>query len=337
MVADQNYFREKLRRHNRYLHGTGVVCGLWVTAAATQQIPWRVAISEGYALGPFGDEISVAETVYLDLARCAAGDQTDPCDPGAYHPAGKGAARELFVAIRYAECFAKPVRSMAAGCGCADAGCEYSRIRDSFELGCVPKPAIPSLPSICALLNRKAPAPCPPKPDDPWVVLGRVVAPASSDSAITDQGIDNSIRVQLFSTSMIQAQVIECCCGSKQPAPVQVTTVNPADGASLSVFPSQAVVTFDKDVQPATVSAKSILVAPAGGGSLAGSVTYDSATRTATFTVKANVAQGQFTVTVKGTGTSAVTDTDNLALDGLGNGKAGSDHVTRFTVREVIR
>jgi len=28
MTADQQYFLNKLRRHNRYLHGWGVVCGL---------------------------------------------------------------------------------------------------------------------------------------------------------------------------------------------------------------------------------------------------------------------------------------------------------------------
>ena len=33
MTTDQNYFLEKLRRHNRFLHGWGVVCGLEVIAA----------------------------------------------------------------------------------------------------------------------------------------------------------------------------------------------------------------------------------------------------------------------------------------------------------------
>jgi hypothetical protein len=28
MTADQDYFRNKMRRHNRYLHGWGVVCGM---------------------------------------------------------------------------------------------------------------------------------------------------------------------------------------------------------------------------------------------------------------------------------------------------------------------
>jgi hypothetical protein len=31
MIADRDYFLQKLRRHNRFLHGWGVVCGLTVT------------------------------------------------------------------------------------------------------------------------------------------------------------------------------------------------------------------------------------------------------------------------------------------------------------------
>src|SRR5262249_29242495 len=67
MVRERDYYLQKLRRHNRFLHGWGVVCGLEVKEAPTQDQPWRVQISGGYALGPFGDEIYVVDTVYLDL------------------------------------------------------------------------------------------------------------------------------------------------------------------------------------------------------------------------------------------------------------------------------
>src|SRR5262245_15867170 len=85
MVTDQDYIRQKLRRHNRFLHGWGAVCGLEVTAAPTADAPWRVRIGSGYALGPYGDEIYVAEPVHLDLARCDSGAVTDPCEPGLLH------------------------------------------------------------------------------------------------------------------------------------------------------------------------------------------------------------------------------------------------------------
>jgi hypothetical protein len=52
MTADQEYFRNKLRRHNRYLHGWGVVCGMEVSVAPTVIQPWQVQIGSGYAVGP---------------------------------------------------------------------------------------------------------------------------------------------------------------------------------------------------------------------------------------------------------------------------------------------
>ena len=117
MVTEQDYFRQKMRRHNRYLHGWGVVCGLEVTAAPTAEAPWRVRISGGYALGPYGDEIHVAEPVFFDLARCGPGAQTDPCEPDRVQGPANGRGRTLFVAIKYAECHSQPVRAMPPGCG----------------------------------------------------------------------------------------------------------------------------------------------------------------------------------------------------------------------------
>ena len=60
MRAEQEYFREKQRRHNRLLHGWGVVCGLEVVLDA-ETGPLAVCVCPGYALGPFGDEIYVPE------------------------------------------------------------------------------------------------------------------------------------------------------------------------------------------------------------------------------------------------------------------------------------
>jgi hypothetical protein len=81
MAAEQRYFQEKLRRHNRFLHGWGVVCGLEVRPAPTDDAPWRVHIDAGLALGPYGDEVHVPKAMFLDLARCGAGTTTDPCAP----------------------------------------------------------------------------------------------------------------------------------------------------------------------------------------------------------------------------------------------------------------
>lgn len=220
MVTEAEYFREKLRRHNRYLHGWGVVCGLDVTAA-TATAPATVSISGGYALGPYGDEIYVAESVTLDLSRCGPGATTDPCEPDLLH-SRPGVGATIFVAIRYSQCLAKPVRAMPAGCACEEEDCEYSRVRDSFEISCLselPQDQEPS--SLCDL--RGKPVPCPPPPPvSPWVVLATVTLPVGGSS----MKIDTTVRRQLFSTLQIQAQVIDCCCDKAPPTQLPLLVVN---------------------------------------------------------------------------------------------------------------
>ena len=78
MAAEQEYFRQKMRRHNCFLHGWGVVCGMEVKASPEKSQPWHVRVCPGYAVAPQGDEIRLAEAVGLDLAT---GAQTtpDPC------------------------------------------------------------------------------------------------------------------------------------------------------------------------------------------------------------------------------------------------------------------
>jgi uncharacterized protein DUF11 len=216
MITERDYFLQKLRRHNRFLHGWGVVCGLGVTAAPTSALPWRVQIGTGYALGPYGDEIYVAQPVYLDLAKCGPGATTDPCEPGLLHPGKGGVGARVYVAIKYAECMARPVRAMPAGCGCDDDPCEYSRIRDSFQVQCLTKipPASPPGPSLCDILRRKVVVPCPVCPEDPWVVLAVVTLPSSPSTNIVNSNIDNiSVRRLVFSTAVLQDQLIRCCCG----------------------------------------------------------------------------------------------------------------------------
>ena len=56
MRVEQEDFREKLKRHNRYLHGWGVVCGLAVEWTDDLK-NWTVRICPGYAVAPQGDEM----------------------------------------------------------------------------------------------------------------------------------------------------------------------------------------------------------------------------------------------------------------------------------------
>jgi hypothetical protein len=347
MTADQEYFIAKLRRHNRYLHGWGVVCGLEVSVAPTTQNPWQVRIGPGYALGPYGDEIYVPNPVFLDLAQCAPGAATDPCDPGTLIQASTSKTGGLiYLAIRYEECYSRPVRVMPGGCGCNDSTCEPSRISDSYEIECLAdlpasnQPA-PQGPSLCDIVNGRVLAQCPPCPSDPWVVLTQIQLPAALGVAIAQGAIDNvTVRRKILSTAMIQEQVRLCCCSGQDRAPVRVTSVNPASGTvftNASTIPSALVVTFDKHLAPATVNTNTILVVRSTPGvpskQLAGTVTYDDGAKSTQFLpVEAFTIPGTYLVTVVGSGPSQIVDSDNLALDGNADGQPGGNFLSQFTV-----
>jgi hypothetical protein len=345
LTTEQEHFREKLRRHNRFLHGSGVVCGLEVTAAPTEGAPWRVRISEGYALGPHGDEIYVAEPTCVDLARCGPQADPDPCEPMMSRRRPRPTSETLFVAIRYMECPTRPVRVSPSGCGCDDALCEYSRIRDSFEIDCLTDlPVSENSQSLCALVSSKKIPPCPPCPDEPWVVLARVLLPESARKALEAGAIDNwSDRKMLFGTATLQQQVIECCC-DVTVAPATVVRITPSHNsryAAGSAKPKGVSITFSKALKKETVTDKAIVVFlstdnGATSAPVPGTVTYDSGTGTAVFTPDEEfpASDGGFdyiyTVMVRGDEPNAIRDADGLALDGDKDATAGGNFTSTF-------
>jgi hypothetical protein len=214
MITDRDYFLQKLRRHNRFLHGWGVVCGLAVTVPANPATPWQVQIGSGYALGPYGDEIFVGDAVLFDLAACLTGGVTNPCEPTLVTQGRAGVSTTIYLAIKYAECLSRPIRVAFSGCGCDNDPCQYSRISDSFQISCVPQlPPSPPQPTLCQVVRGGVIAPCPPCPTDPWVVLAKVILPSSTSMNIQNSSIDNKVRRVILSTAVLQDQLVRCCCG----------------------------------------------------------------------------------------------------------------------------
>ena len=62
---EQEYLLAKARRHNRMLHGWGIVVGLEVSASASEAT--QVSVAPGYALDPCGNEICVDESVLVEV------------------------------------------------------------------------------------------------------------------------------------------------------------------------------------------------------------------------------------------------------------------------------
>ena len=113
---DQDYFREKQRRHNRFLHGWGVVCGLKVLRDLNAG-PLAITVCPGFALGPCGDEIYVGDPVGYDLAPIVQQRAQSSCTSTSASAAALTSG-PLTVMIRYRECQTRPVRTPPIGCGC---------------------------------------------------------------------------------------------------------------------------------------------------------------------------------------------------------------------------
>ena len=213
MRVEQEYFLEKQRRHNRFLHGWGVVCGLLVKANAVVG-PLAVSICPGYALSPCGNEIYVPDAVRFDLTATTQ----QLAQPACARPGFSAAALDsglLAIMIRYVECQTRPVRTMPAGCGCDETDCEFSRIRDGFEIRAVPtdgKSEVDTTPGLCQI-QKDIPGqlpPFPPVPTSDWIQLA--VINLKGGPVVSDKLIDNGNRRVLYSTAQIQHQVIDGIC-----------------------------------------------------------------------------------------------------------------------------
>jgi hypothetical protein len=144
---------------------------------------------------------------------------------------GKAAPLVVAIQIRYVECPTRPVRTLPAGCGCDETACEYSRIRDGFDIRCVVKP--PARVDAASLKDREAPPTmCETESDrngrlpacsepscDPWLELAAVTlrkpANAGGGIVVDAAAIDNGTRRIIYSGATVQDQVIRCCCKAK--------------------------------------------------------------------------------------------------------------------------
>ena len=187
MTLEQEYFRQKMRRHNWMLHGWGVVCGAEVCRLPSESKeetpdPWMIQVKPGYLLDPYGEEIYIDAPHQLDLRRFMpstadpSGHTSDPWCSKVEKVEGV-----VYLAVKYIAKETHRVPAPPSGCDSSQQ-CEYSRWLDCYEFGLLDAcpPSHQSPPSLEKVGRGPIPA-CPPEPTDPWVVLARL--------ELTDAGI----------------------------------------------------------------------------------------------------------------------------------------------------
>jgi hypothetical protein len=141
---EQAYYRDAIRRHNRLLHGWGIVCGLEVEVrpaaecdpALTDPAATTLVVSPGAAIDATGDDIVVGRPRPVELSRLLPEAVLEQL---AKHPG------TVYLSICFHEHPVDLMRPLTTG-GCEPpADLEYARIRETYR--------------ICASLDRPDPGP----------------------------------------------------------------------------------------------------------------------------------------------------------------------------------
>jgi hypothetical protein len=226
---EQGYHVGKRRFHNWHAHGAGVLCGLGAerfvfpqgSPPATPTSLLRVRA--GAALDGCGRELVVGVDQCIDVDAWFQKHKDLP-DVRAWFE-DPDLPRRLWVALRYRECPTDPAPAPRDPCGCETEGCDFGRVRESFELALVSESQRTSLtemfpsradldaaagePDVAGALRALVAAGCLNPIHDAWLCL------ASVDLTIVDVPVrkvtdltapDNAIpeRITLLGTAALQ-------------------------------------------------------------------------------------------------------------------------------------
>lgn len=341
--ASQAFFLERLRRHNRFLHGFGVVAGLEVGAATVTAAGLTVTVEPGYAISPDGDEIFVpqAEAVTIDCVENLLGD----CTNLGGLPASDGV---IYLVLRYDPESACALPGFPEYCDPATV-CNDSRWEEGYAFACLEElpPAYQTQPDCAVVLenfNQQNPPSLQAVPSGGDVLLACLTLqrdPASG--ALTGASVDMDCRRVLYSTGGLQ-DVLRCLPSAPAPVPAVVVNIIPAPNAVLINPPPNVILSFSKDLQALTVNANTIQMERATFANpnlfqpVAGSVGYNPVNQSAFFTPSPNApfeAGFIYRVTARGDEPQAIFDVDNLRLDGDGNSVAGGNFVSQFQIAQI--
>lgn len=179
LSTEQNYRQQRFRFHQRFLHGSGVRCGLKVVPADNSSRPWAVQVCPGYALDCRGDEILVPEPALEDIRNHLWKRPLNQLSGRAY------------IRLCYVEERVRPVLANPPTCGCDDEP-DYkpSRLRDGFRVDVLWPASVSANPGgFDPCLHQVAI--CPDCSDGPCIILASVTLPASEGDPIAASHIEN--------------------------------------------------------------------------------------------------------------------------------------------------
>lgn len=185
--TEQDYHREALKRINRHLFGSGIVCGLEVQR---QERGLCIKVQPGVALDCCGNLIEVCNCITIDLSKeCKDKYGTDCITTGPQN--SDQFIITKYLVLRYKEKFSDPEPVLTTPDDCKPAGekpnCEASKIREGFcielwdECPCPEQQAEPEqslLATLRAIRDKARPQLDPNRPQGPVNQQQSVLTPS---------------------------------------------------------------------------------------------------------------------------------------------------------------
>ncbi len=290
MAMEQDYGKKKRWLMNRLAVGTGVLCGLDVSAK-----DGKVCVSGGVAIDSFGREIIVPGTYCIDPWKLPA-DCGDPVTE-----LSRDEAHVVQLRLCYRECTTDQAPVQVSDCN-STAACEAGTTIESFGLEIVEGLPDPAVSEVCALMHLNAdelgstaaadipalirqrlceqlPHPCAGSADCCVLLAVIELLPDSRIGAVRSC----AVRTVLYSNAMLfemilclAARIEQCCGGDPAPPPppppktqlqVQGVRILDAGGNEMASFanpgqtptvpaqklPTTIEVTFTEEVDPNSV------------------------------------------------------------------------------------
>ena len=212
--AEQSYFREKIKLHNRCLHGYGTVCGLRVLVPEPKpECPGDKGkpvfyVEPGLALDPEGNELVVRDGdsgLKLDLWDLLSDGDKATVTKEQGSDAGGWCCKPIYVCLHYRECPLGPCRPIATdSCG-GTLPNQYGRFRDGVRVSVSLTP--PPEDKRCGTCCCKGPCPC------DGLLLARIDR-FSQQHPLELKDIHNEVRRRLSTYPFTTITGVNWCHGS---------------------------------------------------------------------------------------------------------------------------